>query len=166
MKDFDNKQNAMDVLRYDLVKMRSDISSHYSKSYGNLKEQYAFAKKTLVFSISLEPHTDKSIIRETMNHYNELQNKIQEIKKNNTLDIKNKEANIIKLEFEYAEPVFYQSLRIFHNSPLVEKQVDAILNPRDKTIRTRIRNINSQNRLLNEANEKILEDINIEEISN
>lgn len=143
----ERKQTPTELLRYDLVKLRSEVSNHYSKALGSLKEQFAFAKKTKVFSISLEPYTDKDIIKQVMEHYAELDEMIKGIRKDKTLDTKNKDANIIKLEFEYAEPIFLQSLRIFHNSPLIERSTGGVLDPRDEGIRDRIREIGNESKI-------------------
>ena len=129
-----------DHMKHDLVKLRSEITGHYSKAYQNPKEMYAFANHVKVFAISLEPYTDKDIIRETMEHYKELEEEIKKIKES-TLDKKNKEYNIIRIRYEYAEPVFHQSLRIFHNSPLIEVEATGILKMRDDKLKYRVRKL-------------------------
>ena len=135
----DRPLSPEDHIKHDLVKLRGSTGDHYSKSYNNPKERFAFCKKTRIFITSLEPYTDKTIIQDTMNHYNELFGKIKEIKDNKRLDDKTKEANILRLEFEYSEPVYFMGLRIFHHSHIVEMEAQAVLKSRDKDIKDRVR---------------------------
>jgi len=71
------KQSATDVLRYDLVKLRSSVADHYAKTYNDDKEKYAFAKLVKVFEVSLEPYMDKEIIKQIMEHYKQLEQDIK-----------------------------------------------------------------------------------------
>lgn len=135
----DRPLSPEDHIKHDLVKLRSGTGDHYSKSYNNPNEKFAFCKKTRIFITSLEPYTDKTIIEDTIDHYKELFSKIKEIKNNIKLDDKTKEATILRIEFEYAEPIYFMALRIFHHSPIVEMEAQAILRSRDKDIKTKVR---------------------------
>jgi len=140
----DRELSPEDHIKHDLVKLRRETGDHFSKSYKNDNEKYAFCKKTKIFITSLEPYTDKSIVLEIMNHYKELTDVINNIKNNKSLDDKTKQANILHSEFEYAEPVYFAALRIFHHSPIVELEAQGILRSKDKDIKNRVRDTKSK----------------------
>lgn len=142
-KKIEVSQSPTEMLRSDLVKLRSEATNHYAKAHNDDKERYAFAKKTMVFNISLEPYMDKVIIAEVMEHYQQLNKEIKQIKERK-LDQKTKKHNIILKEFEYAEPVFLQALRIFHHSPLIEYETEAILDPSNPGIKDRIQSLTKE----------------------
>ena len=133
-----------DHIKHDLVKLRRETGDHYSKSFKNDNEKYAFCKKTKIFVTSLEPYTDKEIVKQIMQHYIELNTVIKNIKDNHNLDDKTKQANILNVEFEYSEPIYFMSLRIFHRSPVVEMEAQGVLQSRDKDIKNRVRDTKSK----------------------
>lgn len=134
----EGKQSATDILRMDLVKLRSEVASHYAKSHDSDKEKYAFAKLVEVFQIGLEPYMDKEIIKQIMEHRQELQQEINKLK-DKELSKETRSHNVILKEFEYAIPIWTLSLRVFHHSPLIEYETEGIINPQDNGIKERIR---------------------------
>ena len=141
------KQSATDVLRYDLVKLRSSVADHYAKTYNDDKEKYAFAKLVKVFEVSLEPYMDKEIIKQIMEHYKQLEQDIKELKASE-LSKETKNHNIILKEFEYAEPIWTMTLRIFHHSPLIEYETEGIIDPRDNGLKERVRNASADSKIV------------------
>jgi len=142
----EGKQSVTDILRMDLVKLRSEVANHYAKAHGNDKEKYAFAKLVEVFQIGLEPYMDKEIIKQIMEHRQELQQEIKQLKESD-LSKETKTHNIILQEFEYAIPIWTLSLRVFHHSPLIEYETEGIINPQDANIKDRIRNVNKRSNI-------------------
>jgi len=59
-----------------------------------------------------------------------------------------KNHNIILKEFEYAEPIWTMTLRIFHHSPLIEYETEGIIDPRDNGLKERVRNASADSKIV------------------
>lgn len=126
-------------IKHDIVKLRSETVKHLADSCQSDKEKYAFAVKTKVFAISLEPYTDKDTVKLVMDHYTELETEIKGIDNNDKLNADNKRKTIVQRQFSYALPIFEQSLRILQNSPIVEMEAEGVINLKDEHMKERIR---------------------------
>jgi hypothetical protein len=80
-----------------------------------------------VLSIRLEPYTPLEIRKQTFQHYKELKQKEEEIIANPTYSETTKKQTLLKRRYEYSLPIFEQNIRILQNSPLVEIEVEGLL---------------------------------------
>jgi len=127
-----------DQIKRHIVQLSKECNDHLSKSEENESERFAFAMKTWVFSIMLEPYTDGEVKKMKFDHYKELEKKIKEIDNNENLSEENKNKSINSIRYKYAFPVFEQSLRVLQNSKIVEVEVEGIIDLRMKGIQKRV----------------------------
>ena len=130
--------NPSEQIKRHIVQLSKDCTEHLSKSDNGESERYAFAMKTWVFSIMLEPYSPAQVLKPKMEHYKELEEKIKEINIDKGLSDENKKKTVNKIRFAYALPVFEQTVRILQNSKIVEVEVEGIINVESKGIRERV----------------------------
>lgn len=127
-----------DQIKRHIVQLSKECNDHLSKSEKSDGERFAFAMKTWVFSIMLEPYTDGEVKKMKFDHYKELEEKIKEIDDNEKLSEENKKKTINSIRYKYAFPVFEQSLRILQNSKIVEVEVEGIIDLGREGIQKRV----------------------------
>lgn len=130
--------NPSEQIKRHIVQLSKDCTEHLSKSDNGESERYAFAMKTWVFSIMLEPYSPAKVLKPKMDHYKELEEKIKEINNDKSLSDENKKKTVNKVRFAFALPVFEQTVRILQNSKIVEVEVEGIINIESSGIRERV----------------------------
>lgn len=115
-----------EVKRY-IIQLSKDCSELLSNTYGDTNNQYAFAWKTRLFSIWLEPYTEPKIKEFNFNHYKELDKAIDDIKLKKDLNDVTKAQSIAGTMFQYAIPICFQSIRILQNSKILEQEVEGVI---------------------------------------
>jgi len=131
--------NPSDRIKRYIVDLSKECADHLEKSEDNDKERHAFAMKVEVFSIMLEPYTSEEIKNLTRDSYKNMEEEIIKIKGNDLYNESTKKKNIIKQRFDYALPVFWQSLRILQNSPIVEIESEGIIDFDIEGVKKRVR---------------------------
>lgn len=125
------------IKRY-IVQLSKECTDHLSRSNNDNKERYAFAMKVRVLATMLESYTPKDGIEWKLQHYKELEEEINMIETNTSYSQETKDVNMIKKQFRYATPVFFQSLKVLQNSPIVEIETEGVIDLSSKDIEKRI----------------------------
>lgn len=125
------------IKRY-IVQLSKDCTDHLSQAYTSDKERYAFATKTKVFSILLEPHTASDIKTATFKSYDDLETEVKKLK-DQEMNEETRKKNMIRIQYDYALPIFEQSLRILMNSPIVEVEAEGIIDLAREGLKDRVR---------------------------
>lgn len=115
-----------EVKKY-IIQLSKDCTELLSRTFSDIGSQYAFAMKTRLLSIWLEPHTEPKIKQYNFDHYKELDDKIKELKGSKDYNDTTKAQGIASLMFEYAIPICYQSIRVLQNSKILEQEVEGII---------------------------------------
>jgi hypothetical protein len=121
-----------EMIRHDIVALAKETTTHYKRAEYEDSDKHMFYATVKVLSIRLEPYTPLEVRRETFAHYKELKEIEEQIKANATYSESTKKQTVLKRRYDYSLPIFEQNLRILQNSPLVEIEVEGLLNLADE----------------------------------
>jgi len=125
------------IKRY-IVQLSKECTEHLADSLGNNKQMHAFSMKVWAFSVMLESYTPDKVKPLTKEHYKELNEEIKKIREGD-LNEENKTKNIVLTRYNYALPIFEQSIRIMQNSRIVEVEVEGVIDLKRDGFKDRVR---------------------------
>lgn len=114
---FEAYKSPAERLKQLIIKLLEESITHYSKSYNNKDESFAFIIKTRCLSDCLLRWTGKTARAELLQWYKQLDEKVKEIKeaKNLTVTDDKRDDMILKLKFQYAEEVRKHNTIVIQN---------------------------------------------------
>jgi hypothetical protein len=115
-----------EVKRY-IIQLSKDCTELLALTYASVDNQYAFAMKTRLLSIWLEPYTEPKIKEFNFKHYKELDDKIQGIRDSKEYNDVTKAQGVAASMFQYGIPICFQSIRILQNSKILEQEVEGVI---------------------------------------
>lgn len=131
---FEVYKSPAERLKQLIIKLLEESFNHYSKSYNNKEEKFAFIIKTKCLSDLILRWTGRNAKVELLQWSKQLNNEIKALRETKDMSItKDKiEDKILELKFIFAEEVAKHNTIIIQNSPIIDTEVEGELDITDE----------------------------------